>query len=190
MSLNDRMLYRTAVRSVAEPAPDPGIYLLSTDFFTVDYLLRATVTTPENRLSDLLNSSLPVIDVRPETATHYRDGGSTDLAGSYGYVIKARLLLAIPLAEPDRPTPAENNEWRPTFQRICWAGIGPYRVTGTVHGEAGRDPHVAFRLLDKQFLPITDATIDLPDGGERSCAVLLANRAYMDVLAVQDSDSR
>jgi hypothetical protein len=68
--------------------------------------------------------------------------------------------------------------------RDCRLGVGPYEITGKVHTEPGRDVRVSLRVLDRQFLPVTQATLRFPDGVERGYPVVLVNRNHVDVLAL------
>jgi hypothetical protein len=65
--------------------------------------------------------------------------------------------------------------------------VGPYRVIGNLHTEAGRDPHIALRAFDKQFLPLTDVIVSYPDGATREYPAIIVNREHVDFLALKES---
>lgn len=98
---------------------------------------------------------------------------------------KASILLAIPIAEPARPQQRDYAAWRPTAKLACWAGVGAYRVWAWIHTENGRDPHMALRLLDKNYVPVTDVTITLPNGSTREVSTVLFKRSRPDVLTLE-----
>ena len=81
---------------------------------------------------------------------------------------------------------ASNPAWKPTTGQRCWAGIGPYRVIGIIHTDAGRDPSISLRLLDKQFVPLTDTSVVFPDGSTHAYPTVIINRYHLDVLALKD----
>lgn len=165
---------------------DAHVYSFMAEFLTDQRAIRAELTSPEIRLSDHLNSSTTSVDIRPSSVTHGALGPHIDLPGTSALLTKALVRLVIPIAEPERPRGAGNAAWKPTVQRNCWMGIGAYRVDGTIHTEAGRDPHRVLRLLDKQFLPVTRATVSYPDGTSHEYDTVIVNRFHLDMLAIKD----
>lgn len=191
MSLNARLATSTnaqvsAVMEWPTPKrmPDTGLYTLAAEFFTEYRVIRAELTSPEMRLSDLLNSSTEGVNVRPSVV---REGtGPVDLAGASGQLTKVRLLFVVPTREPTRLRIVENTSWKPTVKRPFWAGIGPYTLAGSMHAESDYDPSVAIRLLDKQFLPLTEVTVQFPDGRTASYPTVIVNRSHLDLLAMKE----
>jgi hypothetical protein len=109
-----------------------------------------------------------------------------DLDGSFGYITKRRLLFAVPLSEPDEARRASTDLWKRTSESRCWTAVGPYRLAGLVHTEEGRNPQIALRSLDKQFVPLTDVTITRADGTTLSYSVVLLNRDVLDILVLRE----
>jgi hypothetical protein len=103
-------------------------------------------------------------------------------ASDFGQLTKARILFAIPLDGPDSPRRPDVPAWLTSPAWPCYAGLGPYHITGKLHLETGRDPRVALRLITKPFLPITGATVTFPSGETRAYATIIVNRAHLDML--------
>jgi len=181
-----------AVQSPPEPAPvdepvvDHGPNHFSADFFTEYRIVRAELTSPEMRLSDHLNSTADTVDMRPSAATQNHTGAAIDLGGTRGTLTKSRVLFVIPLSEPAPLDQAETGIWKSMVTRRCWAGIGPYRISGNIHTEGARDSSIALRQIDTQFIPLTDATITFQDGTVRECGAVFLNRAHIDLLTIKD----
>jgi hypothetical protein len=164
---------------------DSGVYAFTSEFYTEHFVVQARLSSPERRLSDHLNGSLKTVDVRPISALQVSTGVAADLARSHAQLTKARILFVVPIAEPDRPSGQSNAAWKVTSKYGGWAGVGPYSISGTIHTDAGRDPQIALRLLDKQFLPFTGVSITFPDGETRSFPTIIVNRQYLDLLALE-----
>ncbi|HEX8919239.1 MAG TPA: hypothetical protein VF898_12105 [Chloroflexota bacterium] len=181
-----------AVQKPADPAPveeplaDHGPNSFSADFFTEYRIVRAELRSPEMRLSDHLNSTAGTVDMRPCDAIQSAGGFKVDLDGTHGTLTKSRILFVIPISEPPRPAGNANGAWKSTVTRSCWAGVGPYRLSGNIHTEAARDSTIALRQIDTQFIPLTDTTITFPDGTTRECSAIFINRAHLDLLTIKD----
>ncbi len=184
MELRDR-LHQATDQLPATPPLRASIHPFEAELFTEHWVIQGKLSSPESRLSDQLNGFLPALDLQVDYITDVRSGARENCRCGTGYVTKASILLAIPIAEPTRPQHTDNAAWRPTAKRACWAGIGAYRVRGWIHTENGRDPHMALRLLDKDYLPVTDVTITLPDGSTREVPTVLVNRSRLDVLTLE-----
>jgi hypothetical protein len=163
-----------------------GVYTFAAEFCAENRIVRAELTSPEGRLSDHLNSSAPSIEMRPTSLVDSATRTQVDLSGTFAHFSKAQLLFVIPLTEPQRPDGMNNPAWKPTSGQRCWAGIGPYRVVGIIHTDAGRDPSISLRLLDKQFLPLTDTSVVFPDGSTHTYPTVIINRHQVDVLALKE----
>lgn len=166
---------------------DSGIYAFTSEFYTEHFVVQAKLSSPERRLSDHLNGSLTTVDVRPVSALQLSTAVEADLGRTHAQITKARILFVVPITEPDRPTGQSNAAWKATSKYGGWAGIGPYSLSGTIHTDAGRDPQIVLRLLDKQFLPFTGATIMFPDGETRNYPTIIVNRQHLDLLALEGS---
>ena len=164
---------------------DTGIYAFTSEFYTEHFVVQAKLSSPERRLSDHLNGALATVDVRPISAMQVGTGEAADLARSHAQITKARVLFVIPIAEPDRPAGQNNAAWKATSKYGAWAGVGPYSISATIHTDAGRDPQIALRLLDKQFLPFTGVSILFPNGETRKYPTIIVNRQHLDLLALE-----
>jgi hypothetical protein len=167
------------------PDLDSGVYAFTSEFYTEHFVVQAKLSIPERRLSDHLNGSVTTVDVRPVSALQLGTGVEADLGRSFAQLTKARILFVVPITEPDRPTGQSNAAWKATSKYGGWAGVGPYSISGTIHTDARRDPQIALRLLDKQFLPFTGVTIMFPDGETRNFPTILVNRQHLDLLALE-----
>jgi hypothetical protein len=173
---------------LAHSAPvtnDDGLYTISAEFYTEHLSVGSEIRSPEPRLSDLLNSSAPTLDLKPLNVNRPGNGGHVDLTGSYAHVTKSRVLFVIPLREPRRPRSQMNAAWKQTVERRCWAALGPYTLCGTMHTEVGADDRFLLRLLDRQFVPITQAVVTSPDGTARDYGAVIINRAHLDLLTLR-----
>ena len=164
---------------------DSGVFAFTTEFYTEHFVVHARLSSPERRLSDHLNGSVASVDIRPVSALQLGTGVAADLSRTHAQITKARILFVVPIAEPDRPTGHSNAAWKATSKYGAWAGVGPYSISGTIHTDAGRDPQIALRLLDKQFLPFTAVTITSPDGEVKHFPTIIVNRQYLDLLALE-----
>ena len=171
-----------------DQAPDDGhLQTFGVELFTEHQVVRGEVRSPENRLSDHLNSSLPIVRLHPSSTVHGANRTHIELAGRTGYLTKASLLFAVPVAEPAGPQTARNLLWKPTTDERCWLAVGPYALLGSIHVERGRNLEVTLRQRDKPFLPVTAVTITFPDGSARDYATVIVNRQHLSLVAVRDS---
>jgi hypothetical protein len=154
-------------------------------FYTDELTLTAEIASPDCRLSDYLNSSLSTLDIRPILVRWNRNGSSVDLAAPHAIIEKDHVLFVTPIAEPLRYRDSDSDSCKRTVTIPCWASLGPYTLTGTIHLDAERDPRMALRLLDKQFLPLTDVTLETADGEVREYGALIVNRKHLDMLALK-----
>lgn len=164
---------------------DSGIFTFTSEFYTEHFVVHARLSSPERRLSDHLNGSVASVDIRPISALHVSTGVATELGRTHAQITKARILFVVPITEPERPKGQSNAAWKATSKYGAWAGVGPYSISGTIHTDAGRDPQIALRLLDKQFLPFTAVTIAFPNGETKHFPTIIVNRQYLDLLALE-----
>ena len=167
------------------PGSDTGVHTFTSEFYTEHFIVQAKLSSPERRLSDQLNGALATVDVRPISALQVATGAGADLTRSHAQITKARVLFVIPIAEPERLVGQSNAAWKVTSKYAAWAGVGPYTISGTIHTDAGRDPSIALRLLDKQFLPFTAVSILFPSGETRKFPTIIVNRQHLDLLALE-----
>lgn len=167
------------------PGTGNGVYAFTSEFYTEHFVVQTKLSSPERRLSDHLNGSLATVDVRPVSALQLSTGVAADLGRTHAQLTKVRILFVVPITEPERVSGQSNAAWKATSKYAAWAGVGPYSISGTIHTDAGRDPQIALRLLDKQFLPFTGVTIMFPDGDTKSFPTVIVNRQHLDLLALE-----
>jgi hypothetical protein len=174
-----------AFRASSPPQTSHGLddlHWFTADLYLESGILRAEMVSPERRLSDHLNGFLPCVDVVPIIAP---DHSSKDERDYYGFVTKESLLFAVlPSSDPTPRSAGSNPAWRPTVKRSCGARIRRWTISGCVHFDSRHVSEASLRLMDKQFIPVTDATVT--EGGEVLCrdAVVIINRFRVDVLFV------
>ncbi len=168
------------------PPLEEGLYALEAEFYTEQFILRATVISPEMRLSDHLNSATSTLELRPSAVRRATNGAQVHVAGSLAYLAKSHLLFSVPLStEP----PAEDDQLlhAETLTHTCWAGVGRYSLLGRLHMEVGRNPRLFLRSLEqRQFLPVTDVRLTFPEGAVRDSPTVMLNRLQIELLALQE----
>lgn len=167
-----------------QPQDETGLHRFTAEFFTAFRTLRAELASLEVRLSDCLNSSSPVVEVRRFEVGGPLEGTVEEPQGRYAQFTKARILFVLPIDEPRRALVGANPAWRQTITRECRLGVGPFEISGKVHAEPGRDLRVSLRMLDKQFMPVTQASVRFPDGVQREYPAVLVNRKHIDLVAL------
>lgn len=163
--------------------PDTGLHTLTAEFYCVHRQILASMSSPEWRLSDHLNSSAPTVDIQPICVGNVNEAIRMDLGPMQARVTKSRILMAIPIEEPRRPI-HQQDPCRNGIGRDCWVGAGPYEVSGMLHTEVGRDPMIALSQQIGDFIPLTDVTVTFPDGRTMEYPTVLVNRSHLDMLAV------
>jgi hypothetical protein len=161
-----------------------ALYVFIADFYSDYRRVRATLVSPEYRLSDHLNGSATSIDVEPLFAQAHGKPLS-DLTQTRAQISKSRVLFVVPVTEPHGNT-GSPDAWRETAEHRCWAALGPYNLMGALYTEPGRDPHIALVQRGKQFVPLTGVSLYCPDGTMEQHSVLLVNRAHLEVLAFRE----
>src|SRR5947209_6375530 len=137
---------------------DEGLCTIEAEFLTTELRIRASITSPESRLSDHLNSSTSMIEIQPTHVETLSAGEAIEIDGRDAYLSKAHLLAVIPILEPDGQVPAAAALWVGTISQTCWVGLGAYSVAGRLHMDAERNPRLFLRSLEqRQFIPLTDA---------------------------------
>jgi hypothetical protein len=184
----------TANGEPAAPSQD-SLGAIEAEFYTEHFVVRGHITSPEPRLSDHLNSSTATFKLRPSRVQRSVSGLRVNVTAGHAYLAKSRLLLAVPVVEPEGRGSANgghvpaNGLWIQTVTQLCWAGIDRYSLVGRVHVDAGRDPRLFVRSLEeRRFLPITNARLTFPDGSIREFATVIVNRLRLEVLAFQQED--
>jgi hypothetical protein len=164
---------------------DEGLCSIEAEFLTGELRVQARVLSPEPRLSDHLNSATSMIELQPSRVQRLAGGPMIDVSGHPAYLSKAHLLAVIPIEEKDGPAPAGSTLWKGTISQTCWAALAQYSIVGRLHMEAGRDPRLFLRSLEqRQFVPLTDARLTLPDGTVREYPTVVINRYQLHLLVL------
>lgn len=161
-----------------------GLHALRAEFYTEHLVMQAEIVSADARLSDHLNSSIDTIHVRPLHTERF-DGTRIHINVTHASIAKAHLLFIFPLTEPETGSRTDNSAWMFTLTRPVWGAVGRYQISGKIHTEVGRDPRQLLRSFDeKQFFPITDGAVLMPDDSVRYHPTVLVNRAHMEILAI------
>jgi hypothetical protein len=157
--------------------------MIAFDAYAADCLLFGKLALGDGRLTELLNASsaLPIADARLESLI---DGQQTldrelsvDLAELYAVV-----------AAGSRGDPARRVRTRTI---IVVVRLGPYSVTGAIHGAPASNPLVAV-LRRPPWIPLTRASITYLRGPETTTdevGTLIINRNLASSLHAQDEDA-
>jgi hypothetical protein len=138
----------------------------------------------DGRLTDLLNErdEYEIVDI---VAERLSDGLAADAPGLI--VPRCDLLLVQAVG----PRGDATRRHRTTVYPIA-ARVGPYRVRGLLHAVPGVDPTAIIRRR-APMVPLTDAWVDRPIGGERDLdrvGTILLNRDRIEwVVATWDDSS-
>jgi len=187
--LGDRLRVRFASgeRGRAQPDTPDGRYVPRdplVDFIAYgeDCILSARVTLATDRLTDLLNArdTYDLCDV----VVHRLDGaGATEVLAAS---VPRDEILAV---EAIGPRGSTERRLRTRDQPVAMR-IGPYQVTGRLHGAVGVDPVSALRRRTP-MVPLTDASLEFAIGGEtqrRHVGALVVNRDHVEWVATADED--
>jgi hypothetical protein len=162
---------------------DEGLCTIQAEFLTRELQIRGSVTSPEQRLSDHLNSSTSMVEVQATHVQRHSGGQVVEVSGHPAYLSKAHLLVVIPIDEPVDSAAAGPSLRKGTISQTCWAALPGYSVVGRLHMDAGRHPRLFLRSLEqRQFVPLTDARITFPDGTVRDYPAVVINRHQVHLL--------
>ena len=142
------------------------------DAFAADCRVYGDVDLGEGRLTDLLNE---VAELRIGNA-HLESLVDGHVAESEDLVVSRDELYAVVAGEP-RGSVARRLH---THASKIVAELGPYHVTGSIHGTAASNP-LAGVLRRAPWVPLTDAVITYPKGAHtvsEKFPTLLINRAH------------
>jgi len=168
-----------------EPFVEEGLCTIEAEFFTEHLVVKGEVTSPEQRLSDHLNSGTSTFEVDPSRVHRTLGGGRADFKGRAAYVNKSHVLFVLPIDETVGEQ-SSSDSWNQTITQRCWATIGRYTLVGKVHMDASRNPRFFLRSLEnRQFLPFTDARLTFPDGTSRDYPTIIVNRFQIEMLAME-----
>ena len=147
-----------------------------------DCILSARVALATDRLTDLLNTR-DSFELR-EVVMHRLDGaGSTEVVA---VSVPRDEILAV---EASGPRGSNERRLRTRDQPVAMR-IGPYQVTGRLHGAVGVDPVSALRRRTP-MVPLTDAALEFVIDGEtqrRHVGALVVNRDHVEWVATADED--
>jgi hypothetical protein len=169
-------------RDLSQTGAPEGLHQMEAEFITDNLTVRARVTSPETRLSDYLNGSARSVEIHPQEV-RMRSGTRRNLSETMGHISKAKLVLALPLAEPD--VQHDSTAWSWYLKYRCWAAVGRYHLVGDVHAENYRDPRLLLRALEqRQFLPFSNVELTYPDGTVSKRDAVIVNRWHLELLSV------
>jgi hypothetical protein len=145
--------------------------------YAVDCILSGHVRLAADRLTDMLNQydQIELVDVMVQRL----DGlGAVEVKE----IVARRDELLLVHATGPRGSLERRQRTRPHPLELK---LGPYYVRGDLHAPLGHDPLVSIRRR-KAMVPVTNAWIEYPVGGERNrrrVGALVVNRHQIDVIA-------
>jgi hypothetical protein len=175
---------------IAEAPDENGLRTVEAEFYTDHFVVRGRVASPENRLSDHLNSAASTFEILASRVVRAADGLRVSMAAGSTYLAKTHLLFALPFADADGRRPARNEFWTHTIGQTCWMGVDRYSLLGTLHDDARGDPRLFLRSLEqRRFLPMTNVRLTFSDGSVREYPAAIVNRQRVELLALHRDDS-
>ena len=157
--------------------------LIELTVYAADAVASARLLLAHDRLADLLASDDP-IDVRSVRLTALDDGHREPLAA----LDLARDEILVATTGDPRGNPGRRVG---TVVRPAVARVGPYTVTGRLHGPPSMDAFEAGRR--RAWIPLTDAFVVYRCGGREirtPSPVALLNGAFVASLVPADADDR
>ena len=148
-----------------EPTPVPLI------LYTDAYVIRGTIRTRQNRISDILNQADEDFLVISDAVVDEYGSRGTPVRSEYAQVNLGAVLFAVAEtaieARPDLRTPKVPEQ--------AMISIPPFQITGRIHLLPERDLREALGELTGRFVPVTDATYWSDSAGEaRQTAPMVA----------------
>jgi hypothetical protein len=145
--------------------PDPTTAADTARIVTAEIELRGTIASTGQRVTDML--------LRGQDLA-FLPQGATPTPDAWVAVSPGDILFVVP---PPLTAPSA----RPEGYRVVETSldVGGYRLTGRMHlrEDETPGPHLADR---HPFLPLTDVSIERPDGGTESVAVAIVNLVEAD----------
>src|SRR5215212_715120 len=149
----------------AEPA------LVPLTLFTDALIIRGSIRTRQNRVTDILNQADEDFLVLVDTIVEEYGTRGTTVRSEYAQVNLGAVLFAV----ADSPVEARPDLRTPKIAEQALISIPPFRVTGRIHILPERDLREALGELTGRFIPVTDATYWSETIGEaRATAPMLA----------------
>jgi hypothetical protein len=160
-------------------APDPLVDFVA---YGEDCILSARVALAADRLTDLLNTR-DAYELR-DVVMHRLDG--TGSAEVLEVSVPRDEILAV---EASGPRGSSERRLRTRGQPVAMR-VGPYQVTGRLHGAVGVDPMSALRRR-APMVPLTDAVLEFLIGGEAQrfhVGALVVNRDHVEWVTTATED--
>jgi len=162
----------SAALATSEPiTPTEDAAAEAVELYTADELVTGFVPARAQRLSDILNSAVSLLVLRPKR-TDLREGGAQEVDATSMALPTSEILLAMP------PQWISNPQLRVHHRRSRVRILtGRYEVVGSAHHLPGTtlDPYVLRTRI--RFIAVTDATLRTTRQPwiERSAPVVLVN---------------
>lgn len=144
--------------------------------YTDALIARGTIRTRQHRISDILNLSETPFLVLEEVRVTDLDGQEQPIEADVAQINLDTVLFAV----TNTPVSTMPEMRTPKMQREAIISVPPFRVTGTLHLQAGAaNLREAITDLTERFLPVTEAEVSsaaLGIGPERALMVAVNHR--------------
>ncbi len=150
--------------------------------YTDALITHGRIRTRQHRITDILNhADQPFLILEDVTVEEYGERGQP-IRADVAQVNLDTVLFAV----ADTPVEAQPELRTPKQPAEAIISIPPFRVTGTIHVQAGEATlREALTDLEAAFIPVTDATYwsDAVGEGRRSAIIVAVNRHRTQILA-------
>ena len=155
--------------------------LVPLTLFTDALIVRGSIRSRQNRVTDILNQAEDDFLVLTDTTIEEYGTRGTTVRSEYAQVNLGAVLFAV----ADTPVEARPDLRTPKIAEQALISIPPFKVTGRVHLLPERDLREALTELTGRFLPVTDATYWSESIGEAraSAAMVAINHHRAQILA-------
>jgi len=155
--------------------------LVPLTLFTDAFIIRGSIRTRQNRVTDILNQEDEDFLVLVDTIVEEYGTRGTTVRSEYAQVNLGAVLFAV----ADSPVEARRDLRTPKIAEQALISIPPFRITGRVHLLPERDLREALGELTGRFLPVTEATYWSESAGEAraSAGMVAINHGRAQILA-------
>src|SRR3954447_22830171 len=155
--------------------------LVPMTLFTDAFIIKGSIRTRQNRVTDILNQGDEDFLVLADTTVDEYGARGTPVRSEFAQVNLGAVLFAV----ADTPVEARPDLRTPKIAEQALISIPPFRIAGRVHLLPERDLREALSELTGRFIPVTDATYWSDSVGEaRATAPMVAiNHHRAQILA-------
>lgn len=185
-SQREKLRVAMSIRNSDGESGLPGVSSMEAEFYTEHFMVRGTLTSPDFRLSDHLNSPTATFELSPSLVHRILSGPQMPITGRRTYITKSHVLFVLPDREIAPTDPLGEPLRSETQTHRCLVGVGRHTITGDLHIDPDKNPRLLLRSLEeRRFIPFTKSTVTFPDGTRRDAPTAIVNRAHIELLTVE-----